>query len=63
MASGDSSDPGIEVDEYAESEIIYTSGTTGRPKGAVLVHHNQIGPDHHSLFSVCAQSRAIVFCT
>ncbi len=42
MASGDSSDPGIEVDEYAESEIIYTSGTTGRPKGAVLLHHNQI---------------------
>ena len=42
MASGDSSDPGIEVDEYSESEIIYTSGTTGRPKGAVLVHHNQM---------------------
>jgi len=42
MASGDSTDPNIEVDEYAESEIIYTSGTTGRPKGAVLVHHNQI---------------------
>jgi len=42
MASGDFSDPGIEVDEYTESEIIYTSGTTGRPKGAVLVHHNQM---------------------
>lgn len=42
MASGDLSDPGIDVDEYAESEIIYTSGTTGRPKGAVLVHHNQM---------------------
>jgi len=42
MASGDSSDPAIEVDEYAESEIIYTSGTTGKPKGAVLTHHNQM---------------------
>lgn len=42
ISSGDTSDPGIEVDEFAESEIIYTSGTTGRPKGAVLVHHNQI---------------------
>jgi acyl-CoA synthetase (AMP-forming)/AMP-acid ligase II len=42
MASGDTSDPNIEVDEYSESEIIYTSGTTGRPKGAVLLHHNQI---------------------
>ncbi|MGO9572123.1 MAG: class I adenylate-forming enzyme family protein [Desulfomonilaceae bacterium] len=42
MASGDLSDPGINVDEYSESEIIYTSGTTGRPKGAVLVHHNQM---------------------
>ncbi len=42
MFAGDPSDPGIEVEEYAESEMIYTSGTTGRPKGAVLVHHNQI---------------------
>jgi len=42
MASGNSGDPNIEVDEYAESEIIYTSGTTGKPKGAVLVHHNQM---------------------
>jgi acyl-CoA synthetase (AMP-forming)/AMP-acid ligase II len=41
-ASGDASDPGIEVDEYQDSEIIYTSGTTGRPKGAVLTHHNQM---------------------
>ncbi len=38
MASGDSSDPEIEVDEYSESEIIYTSGTTGRPKGAASTH-------------------------
>lgn len=42
MSSGNTSDPGIEVDEYSESEIIYTSGTTGRPKGAVLTHHNQV---------------------
>ena len=42
MASGDQTDPGIEIDEWDESEIIYTSGTTGRPKGAVLCHHNQI---------------------
>jgi len=42
MSSGNSSDPNIDIDEYAESEIIYTSGTTGRPKGAVLLHHNQM---------------------
>lgn len=42
MASGNSSDPNIDVDEFSESEIIYTSGTTGRPKGAVLTHHNQM---------------------
>jgi acyl-CoA synthetase (AMP-forming)/AMP-acid ligase II len=41
-ASGDAADPGIEVDEYAVSEIIYTSGTTGRPKGAVLLHRSQM---------------------
>ena len=42
MTGGDISDPGIEVNEYDESEIIYTSGTTGKPKGAVLTHHNQM---------------------
>ena len=42
MASGDSSEPRYRSDGSAESEIIYTSGTTGRPKGAVLVHHNQM---------------------
>jgi acyl-CoA synthetase (AMP-forming)/AMP-acid ligase II len=41
-ASGETSDPGISIDEWDESEIIYTSGTTGRPKGAVLTHHNQM---------------------
>ncbi len=41
-ASGKTSDPGVSIDEWDESEIIYTSGTTGRPKGAVLTHHNQM---------------------
>ena len=42
MASGNTEEPGIEVDEYDDSEIIYTSGTTGKPKGALLTHHAQM---------------------
>ena len=42
MASGDSNEPPVTVDEFDESEIIYTSGTTGKPKGALFVHHNQM---------------------
>jgi acyl-CoA synthetase (AMP-forming)/AMP-acid ligase II len=42
LGSGKTDEPGVDVDEYDESEIIYTSGTTGKPKGAVLVHHNQM---------------------
>jgi len=42
LASGETSEPGVEVDEFDESEIIYTSGTTGKPKGALFVHHNQM---------------------
>ncbi len=53
MGTGDSSDPNIDVNEYSESEIIYTSGTTGRPKGAVLVHHNQMVLTSTRVFSIC----------
>ena len=42
FASGKAYEPGVDVGEYENSEIIYTSGTTGKPKGAVLVHHNQM---------------------
>ena len=37
---GESSNPGVLIDESALASIIFTSGSTGKPKGVMLSHRN-----------------------